>query len=330
MLGRSLLPQEQHQAIAARIRQARTPEAVQQMPEPLWRALALASPLMNADADLIQAPLPQEWQAASAAAALQPYPRVRGVCDGARPSKVLGLVFTQDPLPAPSAVQPTSRRPSMPNPTLCRLALAAALVLSAASASAAAVAVAYTGNYDERVSAPAGDYDAIGGLADVGEFTLLAGSNFFLGGIKTPQDSSDFFLVRVAAGFKLVGASIEWGTNANDFNPIFASPGPLWTLEESDSDPTIFIFNNLGGNRATAPLTYTAPTFERGEGSYGMTIGNGVFAMNNNDPIAYRMNFRVEALTAPPPPGAVPEPATLALAALALAGLGLSRRRKRN
>jgi glutaredoxin 2 len=60
MLGRSLLSQEQHQAIAAWIRQARTPEAIQQMPEPLWRALALASLLMNVDADFMQAPLLQE------------------------------------------------------------------------------------------------------------------------------------------------------------------------------------------------------------------------------------------------------------------------------
>jgi hypothetical protein len=205
------------------------------------------------------------------------------------------------------------------------LVLAAALTLVAASAQAGAVAVAYNGNYDERVSAPGGDYDAIGGLNDVGEFTLLAGDNFFLGGIKTPSDSSDFFLVRVASGFKLTGASIEWGTNASAFNPIFAIPGPIWTLEESDADPTIFL-QNLGGNRATAPLLITAPTFERGEGSYGMTIGNGTFGMNNGDAIGYRMKFVVEAIAVDPPP-ALPEPATLALTTLALAGVAATRRR---
>jgi PEP-CTERM motif len=205
---------------------------------------------------------------------------------------------------------------------LTRLALTAALGMLTAGAQAAAIDVPYTGNYDERVSAPSGDYDAIGGLDDVGQFTLLAGNNFFLGGIKTPGDSSDVFLIRIAAGFNLVGASIEWGTNANDFNPIFASPAPIWTLEESDADPTIFL-QNLGGNRATAPLIYNAPVFQRGEGLYSMLIGNGTFAMNNNDPIAYRMRFIVEAL----PTNAVPEPATLALVGLALAGVVATRRR---
>lgn len=56
MLGRRLLSQEQHEGIAAWIAQARTPEAILQMPEPLWRALALASLLMNVDAELLQPP----------------------------------------------------------------------------------------------------------------------------------------------------------------------------------------------------------------------------------------------------------------------------------
>jgi hypothetical protein len=205
-----------------------------------------------------------------------------------------------------------------------KLAASAALALLAGGAQAAAVPVAYSGHYDERVSAPAGDYDAIGGLADVGEFTLLAGDNYFLGGIKTPSDSSDVFLVRIATGFKLVGASIEWGTNANDFNPIFAAPGPIWTLEESDPDPTIFL-QSLGGNRATAALIFSAPAFERGEGSYSMLIGNGTFAMHNNDPVAYRMRFAVEALQ---PPHPMPEPGSLLLAGLALTAALATRRRR--
>ena len=57
MLSRRLLSPEQHQAIGAYIAQARTPEAIMGMPEPLWRALSLASVLMNLDADLLQPPL---------------------------------------------------------------------------------------------------------------------------------------------------------------------------------------------------------------------------------------------------------------------------------
>ena len=47
----------QHADISTWIRQAKTPEAILQMPESLWRSLALASALMNVDADLTQPPL---------------------------------------------------------------------------------------------------------------------------------------------------------------------------------------------------------------------------------------------------------------------------------
>lgn len=57
MLSLRLLSHEQHQAIGDFIAQARTPEAILQMPEPLWRALSLASVLMNLDAELMQPPL---------------------------------------------------------------------------------------------------------------------------------------------------------------------------------------------------------------------------------------------------------------------------------
>lgn len=57
MLKLRLLSHEQHQAIGEFIAQARTPEAILQMPAPLWRALALASVLMNLDAELLQPPL---------------------------------------------------------------------------------------------------------------------------------------------------------------------------------------------------------------------------------------------------------------------------------
>jgi hypothetical protein len=189
---------------------------------------------------------------------------------------------------------------------------------------AAAVSVPYTGLYDETVSAPNGDYDAIGGLIDVGEFTLIAGDNVFLGGIRTPSDSSDAFLVSIPVGFTLVAARIDWGTNATMFNPIFARPGPIWTLEESDADPTIFLVP-LGGNGSDIPLVYSPAFAPRGAGSYSMTIGNGVFAMNNNDPIRYRMTFKVNG---PTPPTPTPEPATLGLLGLGLAALGARRRRR--
>ena len=57
MLSRSLLTPHQHAEIGAWIAHAKTPEAILQMPEALWRSLALASALMNVDADLLQPPL---------------------------------------------------------------------------------------------------------------------------------------------------------------------------------------------------------------------------------------------------------------------------------
>jgi hypothetical protein len=57
MLSLRLLSPEQHHDIGAYIAEARTPEAILQMPEPLWRALSLASVLMNLDAELQQPPL---------------------------------------------------------------------------------------------------------------------------------------------------------------------------------------------------------------------------------------------------------------------------------
>ncbi len=56
MLDRRLLTRQQHADIGQWVRQARTPEAILQMPEPLWRSLALASLLMNVDADLTRPP----------------------------------------------------------------------------------------------------------------------------------------------------------------------------------------------------------------------------------------------------------------------------------
>lgn len=56
MRDRHLLTTEQHAAIGAWVAQGRTPEAILAMPPDLWRALSLASALMNVDADFLQPP----------------------------------------------------------------------------------------------------------------------------------------------------------------------------------------------------------------------------------------------------------------------------------
>lgn len=56
MLDRKLLTPAQHSQIRDWIVQARTADAILQMPAPLWRSFALASVLMNVDADLTQPP----------------------------------------------------------------------------------------------------------------------------------------------------------------------------------------------------------------------------------------------------------------------------------
>lgn len=57
MLSRNLLTPDQHASIEDWIVHARTPEAIQQMPAPLWRTLELASVLLDVDTDLTQPPL---------------------------------------------------------------------------------------------------------------------------------------------------------------------------------------------------------------------------------------------------------------------------------
>ncbi len=56
MRRRRLLTDVQHSEIRAWVAQVRTPEAIMRMPAHLWRALTLASVLMNIDADLVQEP----------------------------------------------------------------------------------------------------------------------------------------------------------------------------------------------------------------------------------------------------------------------------------
>jgi hypothetical protein len=56
MQRRHLLTREQHAEIGAWVARFKTPEAILEMPAHLWRALSLASVLMNVDADLMQPP----------------------------------------------------------------------------------------------------------------------------------------------------------------------------------------------------------------------------------------------------------------------------------
>ena len=56
MLSLELLTPEQHREIAAWIARVRTPEAIMEMPAPLWRALEVASLAMAIDADLLRTP----------------------------------------------------------------------------------------------------------------------------------------------------------------------------------------------------------------------------------------------------------------------------------
>lgn len=56
MRSRHLLTPQQHAEIGAWVARHRMPEAIMAMPAHLWRALALASVLMNVDADLMQPP----------------------------------------------------------------------------------------------------------------------------------------------------------------------------------------------------------------------------------------------------------------------------------
>ena len=56
MLSLNLLSTHQHREIASWVRAARTPEAIMAMPPHLWRAIEVASVVMNIDADLTRPP----------------------------------------------------------------------------------------------------------------------------------------------------------------------------------------------------------------------------------------------------------------------------------
>lgn len=215
---------------------------------------------------------------------------------------------------------------------LCVSVAALCLVLSLGESAALAdtVTVPYTGSFDEvdvpgpQDGLPAGDYDTIGGLPDVGLFNLVAGSNTFEGSVWTPGDSSDGFLIGIGPLQTLTGASIAFGTNLGPFAPMFAFPAPQWTLEESDPTPTIFDLT-VGSDGLSSAQIVVAPAFERGEGIYSVLIGNGTFGINTGNydtPIDYTMTFETTV---------VPEPSSLCLtcglAAVGLFGAFVRRRR---
>lgn len=206
-----------------------------------------------------------------------------------------------------------------------KIGLLVALLGAAQMAAADTVVVPYTGAFDEASvlaegGLPAGDYDTIGGLDDVGLFNLVAGTNTFEGSVFTPGDSSDVFLIGIGANQTLTGASINFATNASPFNPLFAFPGPQWTLEESSTTPTIFNIQPLN-----SPGVYDAPSFSRDEGIYSVLLGNGTFGMNNGDPVDYTMTFTVTEVNPVPLPAAV---WLFGSALMGVAGVGYRRKKK--
>jgi hypothetical protein len=57
MQRQHLLTPDQHAEISSWVTRGRTPEAILAMPPHLWRALALASVIMNVDAELTRPPM---------------------------------------------------------------------------------------------------------------------------------------------------------------------------------------------------------------------------------------------------------------------------------
>ncbi len=240
------------------------------------------------------------------------------------------------------------------------------LLSSTAYASTLPEIVSYTGSFDEASVAangalPAGDFDTLGGLDNLGLFRLQEGTNTFSGSVFSPDDSSDAFLIEILTGFELLSASIAWATNLPSielpdiFNApsgflqqnTFGSAAPDWTLEESDTTPTIFALNALEASKVgstfdVGPASYNAPAFTaRGPGIYTNLIDGtnscaGTYVPANPgvnfscvEGLDYTMTFNVARTSPPPPPPpAVPLPAAGWLLVGALGFLAGVRRRR--
>lgn len=236
-----------------------------------------------------------------------------------------------------------------------KLLLISCLLISAGSANAIAIPVPFSGVFNEsdilaEGGQPAGDYDTIGGLQDTALFNLIVGANEFYGSINSPSDATDFFNVGIGAGLRLIGASIDWGTNLPGLQYGFiGSPptgflqqstwganAPTWFFEESSITPEIFTIRRLeagavGSTFDISPKSYVASAFSRGEGIYNSLLNaSGTCAQSYvanfpgvssfcADRIDYKMTYFVEALQVPPPP----TPNVSSPSAFALFGLGL-------
>jgi hypothetical protein len=204
----------------------------------------------------------------------------------------------------------------------CAVGAAAMIAFGfAQAANAAAVIIPYTGSFSESSS---GDIDGVAGAGDLPLFQLVSGANTFAASAQSNTDPSDAFLIEILPGFTLVSASIQWATNASDFNPVFANPAPKWTVTTSDGLQTVLDVT-LTSNGATATVNFNVPNINRGPGIYSVVLGNGLFALSqNNAPINYTMTFNVRQDLA-----AVPLPAALPLFLAGLGALGVARRRKK-
>ncbi|BEU04590.1 hypothetical protein OAG1_33900 [Agarivorans sp. OAG1] len=238
-----------------------------------------------------------------------------------------------------------------------RHSLVLSFLLVLGNAHAGVIVVDYNGSFDEadvvaEGGLPAGDFDTIGGVDDVALFNLVEGENAFYGSIYSPLDSGDVFNIGITAGMRLVGASIDWGTNLPGINWTFGTPispdyrqqstfgatAPTWFLEESSTTPEIFTIPELeDGVLGLNGKSFDAPSLDVTEGIYlsslldqGHTCAQTYvvnfpgYSPECVEGIDYKLTFIVESTL---PVTQVSEPSTILLAMFAMLGFGVSRKR---